>query len=528
MSGFITVEDSCSTRKENKEDMALECSADHGRLKRQMGLFSAVAVLVGNTIGSGIFITPSTVFLDSGSVGVDLLVWIAAGVASIIHGVCVAELGIMLPAAGGLYEYVSVCVKSMGRTGDVLSFLFVWLFIVADCMGATLHGFTFTSYALSAIYGTCKPPRLVTALLTVAVIELAAVVNTLSLKTSMKIQNIFFVIKIAVLIAIIVTGVVWCIRDPILLGNFSFRGNTTTTKVVEAFGVALLAGSGGAMICCMAEEMLEPTRTIPRALLGGLTLVTSLHVFTNFAYFLALDRDDFASSDATAVTFARRTWGLPGRYLVPSIVCVCTFGAMSASSFSNSRLLFAAARKKHLPAVFSLVTAKSSLPVMAITCRSCISIAFAVTGSVTFLAKGAATLIAAGNFMVVVAMVRMRVTMKHVPRPIKMPAVLIAADMAILLVVVLIPAFGSQGASQYVVALGIVLMGLPTYVIWKASYRANFGSKIYLFFQKLLLCVSCAHNEPINSDKLCMLECFCCSLPVVITESIAWNQRRWT
>lgn len=325
----------------------------------------------------------------------------------------------------------------------------------------------------------------------------------------MKIQNIFFVVKIGVLIAIIGTGIVWCIRDPVLLDNFSFRGQTTPTKVVEAFGVAILAGTGGAMICCMAEEMSEPVRTIPKALFGGLCLVTSLHVFTNVAYFLALDRDDWTSSDATAVTFARRTWGLAGRYLVPSIVCACTFGAMSAASFSNSRLLLAASRKKHLPAVFSLVTVDSCLPVMAIACRSCISMAFAVTGSVTFLAKGATTLVAAGNLMVMFAMVRMRVTMKHVPRPIKMPTWLIAADMVILLVVIFIPAFGSGGASQYVVALGIALLGPPTYAIWKASCLSNSGAAIYPFFQKLLRCVPCANYDPINTEKLCMLERFC-------------------
>ncbi|XP_077530942.1 Y+L amino acid transporter 2-like [Haemaphysalis longicornis] len=489
--------------------MTLESHSCQGQLKRDMGLFSAVAVVVGNCIGAGIFITPSTVFLDAGSVGVDLLIWIAAGVASIIHGLCVAELGAMLPAAGGPLEYVSVGVKSMGRAADVITFLFVWVFVVADGMAATLHAVTFTSYGLSAIYGTCKPPSVVTALVTVGVIELSALVNTISLKTSMKIQNILFIVKIGVLLAIIGTGIAWCIRDPILLRNFSFNGHTTPTKVVEAFGVALLTGAGGAMICCMAEEMSEPARTIPNAIFCGLSLVTSLHVFTNVAYFVALDRDDFTSSDATAVTFARQTWGPPGRYLIPSIVCLCTFGTMSAASFSNSRVLFAASRKKHIPTVFSLISADSSLPVIAIACRSGISIAFVVTGSVTFLAKGGATLIMASNVFVMFAMVRMRVKMKNVPRPIRTPAVLIAVNSATLLVVMFIPAFGSGGASQYVVALGIFLLGLPTYVIWKVLHQSNVGSGVYTFIQKLLLCVPCADYKTIKNGHACVLGCFC-------------------
>ncbi|KAL1437514.1 hypothetical protein MTO96_048895 [Rhipicephalus appendiculatus] len=85
----------------------------------------------------------------------------------------------------------------MGKAGDVLSFLFAWIFVLLDPAAVAIHGLTFTSYALSCVYGTCKPPHVVTALVTVGVIELAAAVNTFSLKASMKLQNILFVIKMA-------------------------------------------------------------------------------------------------------------------------------------------------------------------------------------------------------------------------------------------------------------------------------------------------------------------------------------------
>ncbi|XP_075535396.1 b(0,+)-type amino acid transporter 1-like isoform X2 [Dermacentor variabilis] len=209
-----------------------------------MGLFSAVAVVVGKCVGVGIFITPSIVYMDAGSVGVDLLVWMAAGAASLIHGLCVAELGTMLPSAGGPYEFVSVAAQTMGRAGDVLSFLYAWSFLLFDPTIVAILGLTFTTYALSFAYGTCTPPHAVTALVTVVVIELAAAVNTFSLKTSMKIQNVFFVIKISILLAIIVTGIVWCSREPALLNKFTFDGPTTPVKVVESFAMAMFTGSG--------------------------------------------------------------------------------------------------------------------------------------------------------------------------------------------------------------------------------------------------------------------------------------------
>ncbi|XP_037581569.2 large neutral amino acids transporter small subunit 2-like [Dermacentor silvarum] len=135
-----------------------------------MGLFSAVAVVVGSCIGAGIFITPGIVYEDSGSVGVDLLVWVTAGLASLIHGLCYAELGTMLPSAGGPHEYLRVGMESLGRTGDFLSFLCAWSFLVVDPIAVTIQGLTFTAYALSLPYGTCSPPHAVTILVTVIVV----------------------------------------------------------------------------------------------------------------------------------------------------------------------------------------------------------------------------------------------------------------------------------------------------------------------------------------------------------------------
>ncbi|XP_075726633.1 putative L-type amino acid transporter 1-like protein MLAS [Rhipicephalus microplus] len=85
--------------------MAKQKPSPYGRLRRDMGLFSAIAVVVGNCVGAGIFITPNIVYRGAGSVGADILVWVAAGFGSLVHGLCIAELGTMLPSAGGPYEY---------------------------------------------------------------------------------------------------------------------------------------------------------------------------------------------------------------------------------------------------------------------------------------------------------------------------------------------------------------------------------------------------------------------------------------
>ncbi|KAH8032340.1 hypothetical protein HPB51_024117 [Rhipicephalus microplus] len=360
----------------------------------------------------------------------------------------------MLPFAGGPYEFVSVAAESMGRAGDILSFLFIWVFVLLDPAAVAIHALTFTSYALSGVYGTCRPPYAVTALVTVGVIELAAVVNTLSLKASMKLQNMLFIIKIAILLAIIFTGIAWC-----------FRGNS--------------------MVACMAEEMTDPSRTIPRSLLGGTLLVTTLMVLTNVAYFSVLDLQALAESEATAVIFARSAWGAVGALLVPVIVCVCTFGTMSAAFLSNSRLLMAAARKRHLPAAFALITVNSSLPVVAIACRCFISLLLAVTGSVAFLAKSGMIGFCVMVFLEMTAMLRLRVTMKDAPRPIRVPTWLILVNIAICLTIVLVPLMAAGEVLPYVIAVGSILTGFPAYFVLKALQRSNCGIQVNRCLQKV-------------------------------------------
>ncbi|XP_070383006.1 b(0,+)-type amino acid transporter 1-like [Dermacentor albipictus] len=471
--------------------MAEREGSTYGRLRRDMGLFSAVAVVVGNCVGAGIFITPSIVYREAGSVGVDLLIWVAAGVGSLIHGLCIAEMGTMLPSAGGPYEYLKVAVESLGKTGDVICFLYCWCFVVADPMGAALHALTFTSYLLGLVYGTCTPPHLVTALVTIAAIELAAVVNVFSLRMSMKLQNYIFILKLGVLIAIIGTGIVWAFQVPRLLEKFSFSGRTTPRGVVEAFAVAMFNGAGSTPICCMAEEMSDPCRTIPRALLGGLFLVTGLHVFTNMAYFVVLDPGSLNATVATAATFTRLTWGTAGQFLVPVIVCVCTFGTMSCACLTNVRLFMASARNKHMPEVFSLISTKTSLPVVSIFCRTCIAVAFTLTGSVGFLAKGFMAVVSVMNVMSILAMLKLRRTLKDTSRGIRVPTLVICINLAILLTLVITPFLGRSHITEYFVTFGTMLLGFPAYFLFCALSQTTAATAFFRFVQKLFQCVPC-------------------------------------
>nr|XP_050024893.2 Y+L amino acid transporter 2-like [Dermacentor andersoni] len=143
----------------------------HIRLKRQLGWIGGTAVLVGNVVGSGIFVTPSLIFRNSESVGVALLIWCLSGMLSLMGGLCYAELAAVLPACGGDYAYIVAAGRALGRAGDLTAFMCAWSFAtLSDPLGGATQGLTFSTYALSLAYTDCTPPYVVSVLVAVTFI----------------------------------------------------------------------------------------------------------------------------------------------------------------------------------------------------------------------------------------------------------------------------------------------------------------------------------------------------------------------
>ncbi|KAM7299674.1 Y+L amino acid transporter 2 [Ixodes scapularis] len=214
-------------------------------LKREVGLFSAIAVLIGMTIGSGIFTTPSIVFKNAGSAGIALFIWCLAGFKALIEVLCYAELATLLPAAGGSYAYITAGSRSLGRYGDIIPFMYAWsCMIISDPMSAAYQGLTFASYALSVVYGDCVPAyttKLITALTFIA---LGTALNCISVKTSARVQDVLATFKCAALVSIIVSGAVSAFRVNKLLDAPLFSGVTTASNIVRAIFAAATSYGG--------------------------------------------------------------------------------------------------------------------------------------------------------------------------------------------------------------------------------------------------------------------------------------------
>src|SRR5881394_1829825 len=244
---------------------------------RRLGLFSGTMAVVGGIIGGGIFRTPATVAQRLGTPGLVLLAWVLGGIVALIGAFCWGELGQRRPRAGGGYVYLRE------TFGPLSAFLYGWTLVLVIATGAIAAvAVTFADYTL-ALLGL---PHSYSVPLAVAAIVLLAAINYVGVRPAAITQNIFTILKLAALAALIAAGLLWAVPTSTILHQPS---PTSTTSTFGAALVPILFTYGGwQQTNFIAEEIIEPERNLPRALVLGVTIVVAVYLLTNLAYLRVL------------------------------------------------------------------------------------------------------------------------------------------------------------------------------------------------------------------------------------------------
>uniref|UniRef100_A0A1A7WB74 Solute carrier family 7 (Neutral amino acid transporter light chain, asc system), member 10 n=2 Tax=Iconisemion striatum TaxID=60296 RepID=A0A1A7WB74_9TELE len=350
----------CSGTQDRKQN----AHPDRVTLKKEIGLLSACTIIIGNIIGSGIFISPKGVLEHSGSVGLALVVWVLGGCVAALGSLCYAELGVTIPKSGGDYSYVTEIF------GGLTGFLLLWsAVLIMYPTTLAVIALTFSSYVLQPVFPNCAPPYMATRLLSATCLLLLTWVNCSSVRMATRIQDVFTVGKLLALGLIIVVGLV-----QIFNGNFealtprvAFSQDRTPSvgQIALAFLQASFAFSGWNFLNYVTEEVVEPRRNLPRAIYISIPLVTFVYTLTNIAYFSSMLPEELLSSNAVAVTFGEKLLGAFS-IIMPISVALSTFGGINGYLFTSSRLCFSGAREGHLPSLLAMIHFKNCTPIPAL------------------------------------------------------------------------------------------------------------------------------------------------------------------
>ena len=302
--------------------------------RRSLGPFDATMVVIGGIIGSGIFINPYLVARTLDTPLLVLAAWSAGGVVALAGAFAYAELGQLLPRAGGQYVYLS------RAWHPLIGFLYGWALLFMIETGAMAAvSIAFAEYAMRLVGVTGVSPRP----LAIATILVLSVINYLGVKPGSRVLNVFVVLKVAALAVLILLA--WF--QP-AAPEWLARGRTDDTpSTVLSFGAALIpilfAYGGWQTVNYLAEEMRDPRRHLPSSLVAGTLAVVAIYVLVNVAYLRTLGLEGLAGTATPAAETARRWFGSGGEQFVVAAIAISTFGFVNHCVLAPSRVYYAMA-----------------------------------------------------------------------------------------------------------------------------------------------------------------------------------------
>jgi APA family basic amino acid/polyamine antiporter len=292
-------------------------------------------MVVGGIIGSGIFLNPALVAERARTVELTLAVWVLGGVIALLGALVFAELGARRPVAGGGYVYLR------DAYGKLPAFLYAWTLLLVIATGAIAAvAVTFASY-MATLAGLGPAARLP---LAVGAIVLLSAVNYVGVRPGAITQNVLTVLKLGALGILVVAGL---ILAPVPLPSEQHLP-AAHEGVVLAVGAALVpvlfACGGWQQTNFVAEELIEPERNLPRALVAGVSIVVVVYLLANLAYLRTLGIAGLAASDAPAADSMNALLGTPGRSLIAAGIAISTFGFLNLVILVSPRVYQAMAR----------------------------------------------------------------------------------------------------------------------------------------------------------------------------------------
>jgi len=425
-------------------------------LKRQIGLSTATALVVGEVIAVGIFLTPAGMAKSLGSPFWLLVVWLVMGAMAVCGALCYGELAARYPQAGGSYVYLR---EAYGRP---VAFLYGWMALLVMDPGLTaalavgLAGYAGYIFSLS--------PFGVKAVAIGAIVLLAAI-NIRGLNLGAWLMRWLTVLKLGLLLFLLLWGFGF------QLGNWS---NFTPFVAQRTHSAPLLAALAGGMVAAffsfggwwdvtkLAGEVRDPARTLPRALLYGVVIVTLVYILTSAAFFYLIPLDSVTSGETFAAQAGEALFGRAGAQVFSVIVIVAVVGSLAALIMSAPRVYFAMSRDGlFVPAAASLHP-QFGTPARAIALQALLASILVALGSFNQIISYFVFVVVLFIALTVASLFVLR--RRELEKPdYQTPGYPFTPIVFLLLVATLLLLLGSNNPKQSFLGVGVVALGIPVY-----------------------------------------------------------------
>ena len=441
------------------------------QLQKNLGAAAALSTVVGMVIGGGVFFKPQAVYeITGGGPGLGMIAWVLAGIMTITAGLTAAEVSAAIPKTGGMMVYIEEIY------GKKLGFLTGWM--------QSVLFFPATIAAISVMFGQQAAILLGTESLvipmTVGVILLIGVLNTFGSKTSGAIQTVSTVCKLIPLVLIIVFGFIKGGGDNPIVQPLVAEGISPTGVIGQLLVAILFAYDGWINVGAIAGEMKNPGKDLPKAIVGGLSLVMGVYVVINLAYLWVLPASELAKYASPASAVAEVLFGSIGGKIINVGILVSVFGCINGYLLTGPRITYTLGKQKTIPVIFGKLN-KNDVPANATLLMAVLSALYALSGQFNLLSDLAMFAVWSFYVLTFIGVMKLRKTHPNLNRPYKVPLYPIIPLIAIFSgLFVVLNQLLFAGAKSTMMSLGgvvITLIGLPVYSYMTKKY-ANTNNDI--------------------------------------------------
>ena len=441
------------------------------QLQKNLGAAAALSTVVGMVIGGGVFFKPQAVYeITGGGPGLGMIAWVLAGIMTITAGLTAAEVSAAIPKTGGMMVYIEEIY------GKKLGFLTGWM--------QSVLFFPATIAAISVMFGQQAAILLgnesLVIPMTVGVILLIGVLNTFGSKTSGAIQTVSTVCKLIPLVLIIVFGFIKGGGNNPIVQPLVAEGISPTGVIGQLLVAILFAYDGWINVGAIAGEMKNPGKDLPKAIVGGLSLVMGVYVVINLAYLWVLPASELAKYASPASAVAEVLFGSIGGKIINVGILVSVFGCINGYLLTGPRITYTLGKQKTIPVIFGKLN-KNDVPANATLLMAVLSALYALSGHFNLLRDLAMFAVWSFYVLTFIGVMKLRKTHPNLNRPYKVPLYPIIPLIAILSgLFVVLNQLLFAGAKSTMMSLGgvvITLIGLPVYSYMTKKY-ANSNNDI--------------------------------------------------
>jgi len=312
-----------------------------GEISSKIGVVRATSLVAGNMIGSGVFLLPATLALYG---GISLLGWIFSALGALVLAKVFSNLSILMPSVGGPYAY------SRKGLGDFAGFLVAWGYWVSLWIGNAAITVAFISYLTVFI------PELATNNLLAIVAGIISIwfftwINTRGVKEASTIQLVLTILKITPLALIALFGIFFINWDNFF--PFNISGESHFSAITATATLTLWAFLGLESATIPADNIINPTKNIPRATLFGTLITTLVYVLGSMTIIGMIPSQELQVSNAPFADAAAILWGESARYWMAGVACLAVFGVLNGWILLQGQIPLAISRDKLFPAIFA-------------------------------------------------------------------------------------------------------------------------------------------------------------------------------